>query len=179
MQKLIQFYQIESYLSQSVLDKIKIILPPKSIASKAHPVGAFNHKIQSICMQLCQDNLTQLNSQIRKSSATFEIDSELNLELKSKNRNYRLKFHQKNVSLLNFEQLIQEKIISVKKMQKTEQFFHLSFKVLQPKIEQLKVTTKLGCMKQGEVVKINGETFLANECAIKAGETVTLKWAFA
>lgn len=178
VQKLIQFYQIENYLSQSVLDKIKIILPPKSIASKAHPTGAFNHEIQSICMQLCNHNLTQLNSQIRKSSAAFEIDSELNLELKSKGRNYKLKFHQKNVRLPNFEQLIQEKLISVKKMQKTDQCFNLSFEVLQSQIEQLKVTTKLGCAKQGEVVKINDENFILNECALKPGDTVTLKWAF-
>ncbi|MBC7420184.1 MAG: hypothetical protein H7328_05600 [Bdellovibrio sp.] len=178
VQKLIQFYQVEKYLTQSILDKIKIILPPKSIASKAHPTGQFNHEIQSACSQLCQHNLTQLNSQIRKSTASFEIDSELWLELKAKNQTFKMNFHQKNIALPCLEKLIENKSIEVKKMQKNELGFQLSFQVLQPHFDVLKVTTKLGCAKQDDLLKINDVVFLGGDHPIKTGDTISIKWTF-
>ncbi len=178
VQRLIKFYQIEKYLSQSILDKIKIILPPKSIASKAHFIGRYNHELQSACSQLCQHNLTQLNSQIRKGAAAFEIESELWIELKAKNQNFKMNFHQKTMLLPCIEPLIQEKAIEVKKMQKTDHGFNLSFQILQPRFDVLKVTTKLGCAKNEDFLKLNGQLISSGDHPVKVGDTVTVKWLF-
>ena len=178
VQKLIQFYQVEKYLTQSILDKIKIILPPKSIASRAHPAGVFNHEIQSICSQLCQFNLNQLNSQLRKSTSTFEIESELGLELNSNDHQVKLLFSGKNILLTGFEQLIQNKEIEITKMQKNDQSFELAFVVLKPEIKKLKRTTLLGCTQLGDFIKVNNVGLAGTDSAIMPGDSVSIKWLF-
>ena len=178
IQKLIQFYEVDSYLTQSILDKIKIILPPKSIASKAHATGQFNHELQSVSGQLCQHNLTQLNSQIRKSQAIFEIESELRIELKAKNQVFQMNFQQKNMSLPCLESFIQDQVIEIKKMQRTDHQFNLSFKVLKSDLNILRITTQLGLNKNSHYFKINDVDVLAADHPIKVGDAVTMKWTF-
>lgn len=178
VQKLIQYYQVEKYLTQSILDKIKIILPPKSIASKAHGTGRYNHELQTACSQLCQHNLTQLNSQIRKGAAPFEIDSELWIELQAKSQNFKMNFHQKHISLPCIEGLVREKAIEVTKMQKTEHGFHVRFQILEPRFDVLKITTKLGCLKNTDNVKVNEHVIASGDHPLKVGDTVSVKWLF-
>ncbi|MBC7743395.1 MAG: hypothetical protein H7061_14455 [Bdellovibrionaceae bacterium] len=178
VQKLVQFYQVEKFLTQSILDKIKIILPPKSIASKAHPTGRYNQEIQTTCGQLCQHNLTQLNSQLRKSAVSFEIDSELCLELKAHGKNFNLQFQGKTILLPGFEQLIQDQFIKISRMQKTDHGFQLQFRILKTEVEHLKITTRLGGVKTDEVITVNDSALGSELVKLQTGDEVSLKWMY-
>lgn len=57
-----KFYNIEKYLSQSVLDHIKLLLPPKSTLSTTHSTGDYNFEIQKMTRQFIRHALTLINT---------------------------------------------------------------------------------------------------------------------
>ncbi len=176
IQNIIQFYQIENYCSQSVLDKIKIILPPKSVVSKAHPKGEWNSEIQSICSQLCEHNLLQLNSQKRKTISNFSLGDELQFELKSSQKNYVFQFSQENIDLTDFEQLIQTQQVDILQIQRLDQHILLHFK-LKPKFKlQLKISSRTQSQSEDFYFKINKAAFQEREIELKAQEEIEIKW---
>lgn len=73
--ELIKFYNLEKYVSQPVLDHIKLILPPNSGISKAHQTGCYNFEIQKMTRQFIRHSLNQINTQTKKVDASFNLYS--------------------------------------------------------------------------------------------------------
>lgn len=172
--KVIQFYQIENYFSQAVLDKIKIILPPKSIVSKAHATGFNNYEIQSICNQMCLHNLTQLNTQTRKISNAFELNNELSLNLILAHKYYPMHFDSKGFNLFSFEELISNKQIEILKMQKKERQYLLTFKFLDPQF--LKIVVRSYLANKTFSLKLNNLDLQLGEYKIEPEDIFQLEW---
>ena len=80
--RLNQYYEFGDYFTQSIFDKIKVILPPRSIVSKPHPTGAHNIELQSIVGQMFDFILTQLNSHVRKPHNLFAYQQSLQFYIK-------------------------------------------------------------------------------------------------
>lgn len=78
-----KFYQFEKCLSQPILDKVKLLLPPKSIVSKANPTGEYNFELQKLTRQVIRHCLNQLNSQTKKSEKKMSIYSTYSIQLNS------------------------------------------------------------------------------------------------
>ncbi len=64
--ELIKFYGLEGYLCQSILNSIKLTLPPNSIVAKPTPDGAYNFELQKVSRQLIRQCLGEINSTQRK-----------------------------------------------------------------------------------------------------------------
>jgi hypothetical protein len=176
IQKIIQFYQIEKFFSQSILDKIKVILPPKSIVSKSHPTGEWNLEIQSICSQLCAYNLLQLNTQTRKNLLNFELLPELKVAIICQKKSHFLSFEQKNLRLEDFEKLIYSKFVQVRKIQRTEHAIHLEFDLISNEIEQLIVKSKLFSEGADYSFRINEKPLEERTYQLKPQDRFEIKW---
>ncbi len=104
-----KYYNLEKYLSQSVLDHVKLILPPKSIVNSSHPLGEYNFELQKMARQMMKFNLTQINAQTKKSDKKFSLYSTHLLQMTSLNEtnlfflsNSRIQFE----NLISFNQKI-------------------------------------------------------------------------
>ncbi|MGZ3690247.1 MAG: hypothetical protein ACXVAX_02015 [Pseudobdellovibrio sp.] len=105
VKKIIDFYEINDYFTQSILDKIKIILPPRSIVSKAHPTGLFNLNLQAVCSQLCDHLLTLLNSPTRKAHNAFSFNNFLTFNIKQGAQSYNSHINKSQFLIDGIEQL--------------------------------------------------------------------------
>lgn len=129
IRKIIDFYQLNDFLSQPVLDKIKIILPPRSVVSKAHASGEFNLELQQICSQLCDFNMQQLNSHQRKPQVSFEYQNYLELQLHINGTMSISHLSVNAVQQQGFEELINSRQIILHRMKKIDNSIALAFSV--------------------------------------------------
>jgi len=75
IQEIVHFYNLGLFLSQPVLNQIKLILPPKSIISKAHPTGLYNFEFQAFFKQAIHHLFSALNSS-KKVEPKFSLKNE-------------------------------------------------------------------------------------------------------
>ncbi len=176
IQKIIQFYQIEDFFSQSILDKIKIMLPPKSIVSKAHHLGLWNDEIQSICAQLCAFNLAQLNSQTRKVNTHFEIAPELKFDIVRPDGCYTLSFDQKKVSIEDFESLLTQSIIQLVVCQRNENNIRLRFHFLDTVPTTIQIKSKLFLENKDYFFKINDSSVPVRKNIVSKNDQIEIIW---
>lgn len=176
VKKITDFYQIEGFLCQSILDKIKIVLPPRSIVSKAHPTGEFNYELQSICSQLCEHNLKQLNSNTRKQHARFEYNGHLNFELQSENTISNNFFSSQTVLLNEFDKLITNNLIKVIKMSRTDNTNHLVFEVVGRSEMKVFIKNNYYNEKSDNVFKLNNKVIERGHYPLSAKDVVEIIW---
>ncbi len=176
IQKLVQFYQIENFFSQAVLDKIKIILPPKSIVSKAHPRGEWNNEIQSICSQLCAFDIAQLNAQSRKGALAFELAPELKFEvITTKGRN-PVSLEPHLATMDGLEDLVDENQIDLLECHRSEQHVHLKFELRENAQARLQIKTKLFTENKDHIFKINNVDVTSRSSMLKPKDQVQILW---
>jgi len=75
IQEIVYFYNLGLFLSQPILNQIKLILPPKSIISKAHPTGLYNFEFQALFKQSIHHLFNVLNNS-KKSDPKFNLKNE-------------------------------------------------------------------------------------------------------
>lgn len=155
LKRIIDFYQINNYFSQAVLDKIKVILPPKSIVSKPHALGEYNYELQNICSQLFDYNTVQLNAHTRKSLATFDYCNYLNLQISHSTNTANIFLSAQNSYLNQFEDFVEKKLIHLLQMSKNEQTGSIRFQVSTNESINLKVKNNYSCNKSDLGLKIN------------------------
>ena len=83
-----KFYHLEKALSQPILDKVKLLLPPRSIVSKAIPTGEYNFELQKLTRQMIRFCLGQMNIQGKKTIQKFNMYSTYYLSLNSSKIDY-------------------------------------------------------------------------------------------
>lgn len=176
IQKIIQFYQVETFFSQAILDKIKVILPPKSVVSKANPKGVWNHEIQSVCSQLCLFNLNQLNSQARKNNTVFEIAAEFKFDLISSSQSYRMSFDSKTVNLEGFESLLMQNQFRLLECHRGEQNIHLKFEVMDSAKPMMQIKSKLFTENKDCLFKVNNEPPLTRKIQLQPKDQIQIHW---
>ncbi len=176
--QIIRFYQITEYLSQSVLDKIKTILPPKSIVSKAHPTGLHNREIQLLCSQLAAYNLQQLNSQSRKPTGQFEAETEFYMEFNFTHHPITVELHAQQIHIRGLEEAIERKQIELLKLQKTDHQFALSFKILAASDEAVQIKTNLGPRNKEPSVTLNNKNMQKGLHPLNVSDTLELSINF-
>lgn len=178
IKKIIDFYQIEDFFTQSILDKIKIILPPKSIVSKAHPTGSYNFELQTICSQLCEYNMTQLNSHSRKSQTTFQNTNFLYFEIHTQHCYTSNYISSQNMFLNNFEDLITKGCIKILKMKRADTI-NIMFQVTTDSDMKLNIKnntyTELPT-KQQAALKINNDHCLNRQYDLKKNDVIEILW---
>lgn len=156
VKKIMDYYQIGGFFSQAILDKIKVILPPKSIVSRPHPTGDCNFELQTICSQLCEYNMQQLNSHARKLQTGFSLHNFLHFEI------YDDRLHSSNlltgaaVQLCQFEDLLNHNRILLKTMRRHEGVSQVAFEVTGDAELKLKINNHYQPEKNSHALTVNG-----------------------
>jgi len=79
IQEFVYHYKLHQFLSQPILNQIKLMMPPKSVVSKAHTTGEHNFELQGVIRQMLKHLLVQLSS--NKKGEKFALKSEAQLSL--------------------------------------------------------------------------------------------------
>ena len=174
--RLNQYYEFGDYFTQSIVDKIKIILPPRSIVSKPHPTGAFNIELQAIVGQMFDFILAQLNSHVRKSHNLFSYQQSLQFYVKGTDCDSFNCIDKTGYSLKGIEELIDTNQIEVKKLQKTEQNSNISFTVKTNDTLKLQIYNR-HCDLASITIKINDELKNSGSVQLKTNDKVEINWA--
>ncbi len=172
VKKLIDYYQIGEYFTQAILDKIKIILPPRSIVSKPHAIGEGCFELQMIGSQLCDFNLHQLNSHSRKAHSQFEFSNFLNFEIYNDDCFSQNLISQQSTVFSQFEELITAGLIKIKKMKRAENCSHLVFQVTCDGPLNLKIKNFGETSKTTQFLKLNNAVIPRGTYLLKKEDTV-------
>ncbi len=176
VKKIIDFYQIGDFFTQSILDKIKVILPPRSIVSKSHPTGQYNYELQAICAQLCDYNLQQMNSHARKPQSSFEYAHFLHFDIHTENCFSSNLFSAQTVNLENFETLINDSSIHMSKMKKADSVCHLKFEVTAEKGIKISIKNIYYSEKSPNFIKLNDLVIQRGVFSLSKGDQVEVYW---
>lgn len=87
IQEFVYHYKLHQFLSQPILNQIKLIMPPKSVVSKAHATGDHNFELQGVIRQMLKHLLLQLNSPKKGEKFTLKSEAQLNFIADSNVRN--------------------------------------------------------------------------------------------
>ncbi|MEK6627934.1 MAG: hypothetical protein AABY53_04860 [Bdellovibrionota bacterium] len=177
IKKIIDFYQINSFFTQSILDKIKIILPPRSIVSRPHPTGEYNLELQSVCSQMCEHNMKQLNTYTRKSQTAFEYTNYLNFEIHTDKCHANNIISSQIVFLNKFEELVTSNSISLKKMKRLELINQIKFEVCCDSPIKVNIKNNYFTEKSNNTFKVNNELLQRGEHNLKKNDVVEIIWA--
>lgn len=177
LKKICDFYQLSDFFTQSVIDKIKIILPPKSIVSKPHSMGEHNFELQCIAAQMCDFNLVQLNSHSRRPQTQFDYLNFLLFEISAPEQASTafstLFLSPQHSYLQNFESLVEQKLIRPKKMRKHEAHTNLSFEVTTDNL-QLDVKNNYSCNKSVFSIRLNQQVLAKGPHRLKLNDIVDI-----
>ena len=78
IQEFVYHYKLHQFLSQPILNQIKLIMPPKSVVSKANATGDHNFELQGVIRQMLKFLLLQLSGTAKKGDK-FNLKSEAQL----------------------------------------------------------------------------------------------------
>jgi hypothetical protein len=175
IRKIAEYYGFGDFFSQSILDKIKVILPPRSIVAKPHPSGDANFEIQAICAQLCEHNLLQLNSHSRKAHAPFQFSNFLNFQMLSGEILVNGHITPQAVALQGFEELINSQHVEVRKMRRSDKENQVSFQVLTDSIN-LKINNRYQTDDSNISFKVNNVAQNCGPGTLKKSDVVDIEW---
>ena len=176
IRKIVEYYEFGDFFTQSILDKIKVLLPPRSIVSKPHPTGDNNLEIQAVCSQLCEYNLLQLNSHSRKAHAAFQYVNFLNFQIQSDEIFVNSQITAQSIALTGFEDLITNHHIEIQKMRRGDSQNKITFKILSEKPFRLKINNRYLTDDAGIALKVNNELKDVGLFDLSKDDVVDIDW---
>lgn len=176
IRKIADFYQFGEFFTQSILDKIKVILPPRSIVAKPHPTGDSNIEIQAVCAQLCEHNLLQLNSHTRKGHAGFQFANFLNFQIFSDDVLVNAQVSPSSVCFAGLEELINSHHVEIQKMRRNDSQNQLSFRILSDKPVQLKIINRYITEDNSISFKVNNVLQNYGSCQLNKSDLIEIEW---
>lgn len=178
IKKIIDFYGWAEFFSQSILDKIKIILPPRSIVSKPHAEGLHNISIQAIAGQLCEHLLTQFNNPARRSHTGFQYSNFLSFKVQSGNSYYNNLITKQCATIECVEALANLHKIEVKSMRRLENRSHILFEVKSNEDLTLIIQNKYDIENSDIKFKVNGKPQPHGTHKLVKNDAVEITWDF-
>lgn len=100
-------YGMTEILSQPLLDRIRLTLPPQSIVSKANSLGSYNLLIQKIVSEQAGFLLSTLAGQLKGKATVFKLSPESRMILKIADKNYSIHASSKKFVFSQLDYLIQ------------------------------------------------------------------------
>lgn len=171
IQEFVYHYKLHQFLSQPILNQIKLIMPPKSIISKAHPQGEYNFELQSLIKQIFKHLLSQMSSS-KKTESKFTIKSEAYLSFSDDVTTYNGFLLDTHFMLDDVSKLFKPKIMCMKDNNYTCEFEFVSDKNLDLNAFYLHSTLD----NNKRHLKINNKAVLAGKHSFKNGDTLSISW---
>lgn len=170
-------YGMTDVLSQPLLDRIRLTLPPHSIVSRAHPQGAHNLLLQKIVSEQVTYLVTNLASSAKKTAA-FKLAPEFRLDFKVADEFYTMKADGKKFNFLGLDRLIQSRQMIPLVAQNSEGKIRLKLQIKTTNPVRLMPTLILGdhfpdfLLHSGKAVQLNTLT----ELVLNLDDTIEFNW---
>lgn len=178
IKKIIDFYNLGDFFTQCILDKIKIVLPPRSIVSKPHPDGIHNLELQAICSQLCEHLLNQLNSPSRKAHAAFQYENFLNFSIRCGDLNLENSISKSSSQISCIEALVNLQKINVKTMRRTDSSNQVVFEVTSDHSMDLFIQNRHSLGNSEITFLVNNKAHSTGTHTLKKNDIINLEWSF-
>ena len=170
-------YGMTDVLSQPLLDRIRLTLPPQSIVSKAHPQGVHNLLLQKIVSEQVTYILTHLAGSAKKTAA-FKLVPEFRLDFKVAAQTYPLQADGKKFKFQGLDHLIQSRQIIPLIAQNSEGKIKLKIQIITAEAVALVPSLILEdhfpdfIMHSGQPVQLNS----IKELKLKKDDTLEFNW---
>lgn len=173
IQEFVYHYKLHQFLSQPILNQIKLLMPPKSIVSKAHATGEFNFELQGLIRQMLKHLLFQLNgASNKKTDNKFSLKSEAQLSF-SADSDVRAGFlMDQNFSLEDLSHFFQPSIMSMK-----DGSFHGEYVVCEKKgltLDTFYLYSEFDHNKR--FIKINNKSIKSGRYQLKENDQLAIHW---
>ncbi len=170
-------YDMTEFISQPLLDRIRLSLPPQSIVSKAHPLGAHNLLLQKIVVEQVVYLLSTLSRQT-KTVAAFKLIPEFKIALKINHRLHLISGNSKRLQFPDLDHLIQTHQLMPLAAQNTDGKIKLKLKV-KSTAEMMLVPQLLLSDYPQDFLMVSGRSVSANsETLLKQDDVLELSWSF-
>ncbi len=181
IKKIADYYELGDFLNQSTLDKVKISLPPRSIASNPHALGLHNYELQSLASQICNHLLIQMNTPSRKNSAIFEYKNFLYLRIDdSELQNIEIFCSNNSCEFKTIELLLEQQKIKLHKMRRQDQSGGIEFTVTDK--SGLKINLFNSQLMEGSSINMSVNSLAAafknHRLDLKLNDHVSIHWSF-
>lgn len=176
VKKIIDFYGFNEFFTQSILDKIRVLLPPKSIVSKSHPTGSSNYELQAVCSQMCEYNLLNLNSHQRKNAAPFVLSPFLGFDIYSDSHQSRNFLTSGLTCFQSFEELADKQLIQLESIKKSDQLNYLAFQVRDSNGITIRINNHYVYDKSTYAVMVNKSELNKGSATLAQNDRVEVIW---
>ncbi len=170
-------YGMTDVLSQPLLDRIRLTLPPQSIVSKAHPQGAHNLLLQKIVAEQVTYLLTNLAASAKKTAA-FKLAPEFRLDLKVGQQYYPIKADGKKFIFCGLDTLIQSRQMNALVAQNVEGKIRLKLQITTTESISLMSSLVLAdhfpdfILHEGKPIQFN----MMKELKLKTDDIIEINW---
>jgi len=166
-----KFYQLEKALSQPILDKVKLLLPPKSVVSKAIPTGEYNFELQKLTRQMIRHCLGQMNIQGKKTLQKFNMYSTYYLSMNSAKIDYSNFLSNSRIDF-EYKDLFEKRIF---KHFDREYQGHLVYELSEPTLLSI---YGISSPEDQDIrwIKVNDQRVHHGVFKIQKGDTISFKW---
>lgn len=170
-------YGMMDLLSQPLLDRIRLTLPPQSIVSKSHPQGIHNLLLQKIVSEQVAFLLTTLMGSTKNKSNIFKLIPEFRMNLKIANRSYSLMADNKKFIFSELDYLIQTHQVIPLVAQNSENKIMLKLQIKTKDSVVLVPQLILNEYPSSDFLSISGQAIsLNNETILKYDDIFELTW---
>ena len=170
-------YDMTEFISQPLLDRIKLSLPPQSIVSKAHPLGSHNLLLQKIVSEQVGYLLSTLSRQT-KTMAAFKLIPEFKIALKINHRLHLISGNSKRLQFHDLDYLIQSHQVIPLAAQNTDGKIKLKLKI-KSAVDMMLVPQLLLSDYPQDFLSVSGRAVSANaETLLKQDDVLEINWNF-
>ena len=169
-------YGMTGFLSQPVLDLIRLSLPPQSMVSKAHLMGSHNLLLQKIVTEQVTFLLAGLNRKNKAVPAAFQLSPEFHVELQIEKNYHLISADAKKLVFKDFDYLIKSQKVSPLMMQQIDGNIKFKFKI--ETTENISVHPKLILHnRNSDFMTISGASINQEKATpLKKNDIVELNW---
>ena len=168
-------YDMTEFISQPLLDRIRLSLPPQSIVSKAHPLGSYNLLLQKIVSEQVAYLLSNLSRQT-KTAAAFKLIPEFKIALKINHHLHMISGNSKRLQFSDLDYLIQSHQVIPLAAQNTDGKIKLKLKIKSTSEIMLMPQLHLSDYPQ-DFLMVSGRSVSANaETLLKQDDVLELNW---
>ncbi len=169
-------YGMTEILSQPLLDRIRLTLPPQSIVSKANPQGSHNLLIQKIVTEQAGFLLSTLAGQIKSKAVVFKLLPESRMILKIAEKNYSIHASSKKFVFPQLDYLIQTHQVMPTAMQNLEGKLKIKLQIKTTEPVSL-IPMMLNKECPADFLSIGGvPVAFDSEIKITQNETIEINW---
>lgn len=174
IQEFVYHYKLHQFLSQPILNQVKLMMPPKSVVSRAQAKGDHNFELQGLIRQILKHLLSQLtsNNNHKKTDSQFNLKSEIHFNLQKSSMVKNGYLMNQSFMLDDLDLLFKTEMMSMK-----DNDFHAELIV--PEKSEINLNTfylQSDVDQNKRYIKINHKIIKSGHYILKENDCLSIQW---